>query len=121
MEWDTFVDDAKDMGTSIFDNFSSAFNTAMGKLLFTVVTMMTLDHHSLHFSTYRPFSIHQPNLMTSQCDYCLRYSPTFDQIASQEEIVHQTNIGLLVMVAMKTNVDHHPFVLAAVRIGVTRY
>ena len=47
MEWDTFVDDAKDMGTSIFDNFSSAFNTAMGK--FTEITMTTLDHHSLNF------------------------------------------------------------------------
>merc|ERR1712131_202262 len=29
MEWNTFVDDAKDMGTSIFETFSSAFNTAM--------------------------------------------------------------------------------------------
>jgi len=29
MEWNTFVDDAKDMGTSIFETFSSAFNNAM--------------------------------------------------------------------------------------------
>merc|ERR1711953_1518176 len=31
MEWNTFVDDAKDMGTSIFETFSSAFNNAMGR------------------------------------------------------------------------------------------
>ena len=53
MEWDTFVDDAKDMGTSIFDNFSSAFNTAMGKLLFTATTLTTFDP-DLHFPTHRP-------------------------------------------------------------------
>ena len=37
MEWNTFVDDAKDMGTSIFETFSSAFNNAMGELLFTAM------------------------------------------------------------------------------------
>ena len=41
MEWNTFVDDAKDMGTSIFETFSSAFNNAMGELLFTATTLTT--------------------------------------------------------------------------------
>ena len=54
MEWDTFVDDAKDMGTSIFDNFSSAFNTAMGKLLFTATMLTATFDHNLDFSTHQP-------------------------------------------------------------------
>ena len=53
MEWNTFVDDAKDMGTSIFETFSSAFNTAMGKLLFTATTLTTFDRN-LHFLTHQP-------------------------------------------------------------------
>ena len=39
MEWNTFVDDAKEMGTSLLDTFSSAFNNAMGELLFTATTL----------------------------------------------------------------------------------
>ena len=40
--------------------------------------------------------------MTSQCDYCLRYLPTFHQIASQEEIVQRMNTGLNAIFALKT-------------------
>ena len=39
--------------------------------------------------------------MTSQCDYCLRYSPTFHQIASQEEIVQRMSIGRNVITVLK--------------------
>ena len=38
MEWNTFVDDAKDMGTSIFETFSSAFNNAMGEFYYNHFT-----------------------------------------------------------------------------------
>ena len=54
MEWNTFVDDAKDMGTSIFETFSSAFNTAMGKFLFTATTLTATFDHNFHFPTHRP-------------------------------------------------------------------
>ena len=47
MEWNTFVDDAKDMGTSIFETFSSAFNNAMGELLFTATTLTTSPTQTL--------------------------------------------------------------------------
>ena len=106
MEWNTFVDDAKDMGTSIFETFSSAFNTAMGKLLFTATTLTAISDHNLHFLTHPVL----PDLMTSQCDYCLRYLPMSHQIASQKEIVQKMNIGLHVMGVLSRNVDLDLFV-----------
>lgn len=39
--------------------------------------------------------------MTCQCDYCLRYSPTFHQIASQEQIVQRMSIGRNVITVLK--------------------
>ena len=49
MEWNTFVDDAKDMGTSIFETFSSAFNNAMGELIFTATTSTIPYFETLQF------------------------------------------------------------------------
>ena len=39
--------------------------------------------------------------MTSKCDYCLSYSPTFDQIVSQEGIVQRMSIGRSVVSVLK--------------------
>ena len=99
MEWNTFVDDAKDMGTSIFETFSSAFNNAMGELLYTAWLWPTQP---------TPFNLPSLTRLDDKPMWLLptlfqiTYLPTFHQIASQEEIVQRMNTGLNAIFALKT-------------------